>query len=346
MNLPEIGLLRLRIGNNVIDARSTLPLATGQSLTVQVTHSGEQTILRVVPDTTAETAMTQGWRQALPRQTDMQPAMTEILQVAHEAASDAATPAGARLSQPLTTLLRAFVDALPTLHIFSKPEAFRQAVLDSGLFLESKLAATANSGQPPALANDIKFGLLRLQQQLASEYPTTAAHQASRDAAEVLVQSPPPEPASRLAQSVDAALARTLTNQLSSLPTDTNTPSAWVIDLPVRADPGSETVKLRIERDERGAGEAATPSWSVWLEIDLGDRGAVNARVTVVDAQVGVQFWAEQAATTAIFNEHMPTLEANLAEQGLTPTRLACETGDGPHVDMPLPPDGLVDERA
>ena len=344
------GLLRLRIGNDFIDARSTLPLSTGQSLTVQVTHTGEQTILRVVPDTTAESAATQGWRQALPRQTDMQPAMNDILKLANEAASNSASTTGARLSPPLTTLLRSFVENLPTLHIFSRPDAFRQAVLDSGLFLEAKLAAAANSNQAPVLASDIKLGLLRLQQQLAADYPQTA-HAATRtirpDTAEVLAQAStlPPDSASRLAHSVDAALARTLTNQLSSLPTDPSTPTAWVIDLPLRGEHGSETVKLRIERENRGGEDDAAQPWSVWLSLDLGVHGAVNAHVGVTDVQVGVQFWAERPPTTQLFNARMPELETKLAEQGLTPTRLDCRTGTGPQVVTPQPPDGLLDER-
>jgi hypothetical protein len=340
------GVLRLRVGTDVIQARSTLPLATGQSLTVQVAYSGEQTILRVVQDTTPEAALVQGWRQALPRQSELQPLMNDIVRAAGTQVSAEATASPpARYSAPLSALLRAFVDALPLLRNLTRPDNLRQAVRDSGLFLESKLAATVQSGTPPDVETDIKAGLLRLQQQIQGDI-TASKNAAPPPGARPELTATQDAPLTKLLLPVEAALARTQANQLASLPPEPGSPSAWVIELPIHHEQGTDTVKLQIESEQSGTDSGPVSPWTVWVSLHLESFGQVNARVSVLNDQVGVQFWAERLATTQLFTQHLELLEKNLEQEGLKPGILACQTGVAPQPPAPGVPPGLLDERA
>lgn len=344
------GALKLRVGSDVIQARSTLPLATGQSLTVQVTYSGEQTILRVVQDTTSQAALVQGWRQALPRQAELQPLLDDILRAARtQLQPETQLSQPARFSGPLNALLRAFVDALPQLRNLTRPEGLRQAVQDSGLFLEAKLADTAQTGNPPRLDADLKAGLLRLQQQIQSDIAARAAatpRTAARPDVAVIQDDSNVDPLPRLLLPVESALARTQANQLASLPPEPGTPSAWLVEIPLRHDAGTDTVKLQIEAEASAGSSGSQASWTVWLTLDLGDRGAVRARVGVVEDQVSVQFWADKPDTAELFTQNLDLLERNLQDEGLKPGVLACQAGPAPQPDVPGAPPRLLDERA
>jgi hypothetical protein len=342
------GALKLRVGSDVIQARSTLPLATGQSLTVQVTYSGEQTILRVVQDTTSQAALVQGWRQALPRQSELQPLLDDILRAARTPLQPEQVAQPARFSGPLSALLRAFVDALPLLRTLTRPDGLRQAVQDSGLFLEAKLADTAQTGNPPRLDSDFKVGLLRLQQQIQSDIAArsnTPAGAARPDVA-VIQDDNGVDPLPRLLLPVESALARTQANQLSSLPPEPGSPSVWLVEIPVRHDAGTDTLKLQIESEATAGPEGSAGSWTVWLTLDLGERGALRARVGVVDDQVNVHFWADDPSTADLFTQNLDMLERNLQEDGLKPVVLACQTGPAPQPETPGAPPRLLDERA
>jgi len=173
-------LLRLGDGAVQLWARSQQPLETGKNLTLQVVEPGTTPKLKIVPPTVApaergEAVIQQAVREYLPKRAslaELPAALQRMVPLAAEA------PA-------LQAALQELERRLPQQSRLATPEGLRQAVRDSGLFLEAGLvAAGGQPGRPPAAA-DLKAGLLAvvdgLRRQLQASEPEEGA---AADAAE------------------------------------------------------------------------------------------------------------------------------------------------------------------
>jgi len=235
------GTVTLRLGTQLLEGRSDLPLRPGQSLTLQVTQTGTPLVLRIVPEAAtapapmtgraneasrdtvsargprlgpiAETAtgtdgINRALRQALPRQGEIQPLLDGLVGAARGAPGSLLPPAVAAFANRL-------LSRLPDIQTLVAPGALKQALRDSGLFLEAHLAR--NSAAPE---RDLKAMLLRLQGMLRNVAVTPDRHDATGNS--------PPTPDGdtpavvALQQRTDAALARIVMNQIDSLPRDTS----------------------------------------------------------------------------------------------------------------------------
>lgn len=104
---------------------------------------------------------------------------------------------------------------------------------------------------------------------------------------------------------------------------------------------------MRIEQDDhRTATGEPSRGWSVWLDFEFGDLGAVRAHVSLRDESVSVSLWAERAATAGLFNRHLAELGSALHQAELGTHGLRCEAGAPPTPESPAGPAGLLDERA
>ena len=150
------GQISLRIQDTEVQAQApaSLSVSPGQTLRLQVESTGDQPVLRVIQETSPQQVIAASLRAALPRQG----AMTALL--ANLAVLEQAALPG--LPRTLTELARQVLSQLPTPEMLSRPDGLTQAVTDSGLFLEAKLAQALTKGEPPAIATDLKAGFLRL----------------------------------------------------------------------------------------------------------------------------------------------------------------------------------------
>jgi len=367
------GSVTLRIGSQEVQARTGLSLAADQPLTLQVAQSGTQTVLRVLhvsdaqaapnpatrqpPANAPDSTLVQAWRQVLPRDGDLRPL---LMQLAGNVSGDEHTaiinPATGRtagmdtpLPIPVATALRQIAARLPALEQLFTAAGLRQAIRDSGLFLEARLAQAVQQGEAPTLGNDLKAGLLVLVSQLRAESATSPATTAPTSAAPSSVTTglPVDAPLASLARQADAALARIEHNQLASLTPGNEPGPALIVELPVRSEPQHSVLQLRIEQDQtpRTTTSALAP-WTVWLQFDLPALGPVQARVTLSGDQIGATLWAERDATAALFQQHLASLDAALRHAGLTPTSLSSQTGTPPPRAPRAPVTSLLDERA
>lgn len=184
--------------------------------------------------------------------------------------------------------LRAAVDKLladlPDIQQLSTPKGLAQALVNSGLFLESKLL----TGQNPALTPDLKGNLLRLIAQLAPDLPANTSFNAVI-AANTLAQALPsfvrsalgtlgqvsakPQPSgfplpSRLLQSLEgegdlehllrlaaAAVSRLQSHQLSSLEQtgmteDGKLQTTWQLEIPLRNLQDIVPLQVKFQRED------------------------------------------------------------------------------------------------
>jgi hypothetical protein len=256
-------------------------------------------------------------------------------------------------------------------HQAATARGLQQAIRDTGLFLESKLAQLTRGGSAE-LGTDFKAALLRLQALLnATPRPTTAPAGAAPPPHAAATSHPVPplsglplqaQAASaptlarvalasialnELQQQTEGSLARLQLNQLASVPDSAETQPNWLLELPLRHQAQVDLFHLRIGREAAAHTENAETGqpWVVNLAFDLPGLGPVQARVAVLGEQVSTTFWAEQASTTQAFHNHLETLRQNLQQAGLGVGDLVCRTGQAPQ-----PPTGprapLMDTRA
>lgn len=329
------GSVGLRIQDALVQAETRLALAPGETVRLEVVHAGERPILKVVDADAMQQVLGQALRAALPRQTALPPLLANLASLARDPGSGTSLPAAASASA-------AAVHAnLPTPAMVADAAGLKQALLDSGIFLEAKLARAVATDTPVALTGDLKAGLLRLFTALsghdgtmvptpASDVPPPmrgAAPQPQAAPTATLAELPPARVGGELLQQVEGALARIQLSQLASVPTDTTAAPMWTLELPVRNEPRTDTWHLRFTQERRG-GDIANPDiWSVALAFDLEGLGPVRAFVSVIGEQVSTALWAEENSTVALFDRHLEELRESFHAAGLVVGRVDCRHG-------------------
>lgn len=216
--------------------------------------------------------------------------------------------------------------------------ALERAVRESGVLLESKLAAALPVGR------DLKAMLLGLKAALATFGGATGplAHEhlrtppPLRDLAPRAVDSGAaqlPDDVSgtvrQLASQTDAALSRIKLAQIASLP-DADAQQAAPglrLELPLLAGTELVMAQLRIAPDGRGARREHKRGWSVKFAMNFAKGGEVGAEVGILDRTIDVGLWALDAGLAAQMRALLPELSRAIAESGLRPGRLSVRGG-------------------
>ena len=191
------------------------------------------------------------------------------------------------------------------------PEIIRQAVAQSGLFLEAHLAQAAPGAAAPP---DLKAALLTLLQALPPRPAGDLAPPPQRTAppvrgAALTAQAPAPSglPAEadlaavvqHLRPQVEQALARQTLHQLASLP-DGST-SAWMFELPIATPQGAALAQFEVDRDAPEADAAgAEASWRVRFSVDIEPLGPVHVHLGMTGDRAAVTVWAERAGAVEL----------------------------------------------
>lgn len=369
---PRADLARLLIDDLVITARTGRPLAPGQALTLTVLKGGPTPELRVQlpPQPPGSQDVL---RLALPRQLPLRETLSGLAQLAGRAMP--------LLNNPAREALRGLLDrSLPLRQV--SPDTLRQAVRDSGIFTEARMAR----GQPPP-ATDRKTLLLQLASALPARPPAVdnPAPLAALSRANLASAGAPPDPLTRAgllagsllrggslfeatprgpagpvpAQSpeqvlidrlwrlVDASLARIHTHQAASLPADDKAAPVWQLDIPL-AMPGGPTqaLELRIRQEpEDEQQDAGGAGWLVTIGFMFPLLGPVKAGVRLAGGRISSTFWCEQPAAARLFDRHLPQLRSALEAAGLEVGHLAASQGTPPTEGTGTVAEHLLDER-
>ncbi len=185
----EAARYELQIRGQRIQAASSLNLKTGEVLQLRVDQAEPQAlILKLMTRASAgpridesqlllEQARVQLLKQALPRQQSLQPVFRQL---------HAMSLLPSTLPDKLQDISRTFIKIVQSYQHLSTPQQVRQAILSSGLFLESRLARQVLDGQTARPAPDIKSILLQLGKLVQDPKPATAPlrqHQVTGDKA-------------------------------------------------------------------------------------------------------------------------------------------------------------------
>lgn len=312
------GPARLQIGNLQIPVRSQTPLQTGESLRLSVRRAGNDIVLArapaMPPSVSPQTvAIEQAVRSLLPAQQALDTVLRALSRLLPQLPAAAAGPA------------RALVANTPTPAQLATGGGLKQAMLNSGVMLESRLAA----GLPPSPL-DIKATAARLLDVLPVQ-PTTQ-----------------PAASNQARQMVEGLIGRIGINQLQSQVPGSNT-LYWSIELPVRTPQGFHTVQLEVETTPPHTGTPPTDGqdWVVRLHLDLPQTGPLDAYVASQQNTLSAHFWTANAATATRISNALPELAAAWSAQGLSPGILQSHRGEAPQARRASSgANGLVDTRA
>lgn len=293
--------LTLRIGEHRIQARSQTPFPPGTPLTLQVADDNPELLeLRVLPRDvrTPQELARSGLRQSLPRQAALVDTLPRLfVHRADTGAPAAVTKSTAGLEASLLRLDGRLAGG-----------AVRDAVLNSGAFLESRLAqlVEGRASDPRPLQQDLKVALLRLLALAQREVPggpagsrpvPAAPHathapqppiapgptpaparanaQASASAPAPAQATPPASPgepvtsAARLVQVLESGLAGIESRQFAQLG-DAERPAGQALtSLPVFVGDTLRELQLRIEREPDGGARAYNGAGAWTLSLEL-----------------------------------------------------------------------------
>ena len=337
-----ITLLRPEVAAKILLAQNTAP-ATVRAQTPTAASTPAQ-------------AIQQSLRELLPRQQALHTLVPQLQKFIAPGVRE-------QLPRPVFKALAQLLQALPKPAQLRTAESVRQALGNSGSFLEAKLAqaVAATPGAQPApqiAAADLKAqigALLALLRQLA---PPTATAARAPDAqtrqlpaddefiyTKPAIQHAPGDAArpgandsldahlAQLGKLLQAGLARIQLNQLDSagarhLNHDTQAPvPTWVLELPLRTPHGVDQLQLRIEQRRKQQQQRQRVQWNVEIAFDLHAAGKLAASLAIVDKSVSATLWAERETTHRRVREEMSLLRAGLESVGVNVTEMQCRLG-------------------
>jgi flagellar hook-length control protein FliK len=240
---PAGGMALLRIGAGSVEALTARRLDAGTQLNLQVLKAAPVVELRVLPtrgSVAQEPLAAQGLRQALPRQQPLGQVLASLTGLSRDGLAGGAAETAA--VQRIAAQVRALTGAALDPRVDMAPVLLRQAVQESGTFLESRLAAAAASLRRSDPSADLKAGLLRLREGLAT-LPARGAAASGRGAASA------PGPGSSATSAAASAVAP---------PVSTTTATATAPSQPPGPTPGLQAaVNARPEAAPGATGETA-----------------------------------------------------------------------------------------
>lgn len=288
------GKVTLSIGGAVLEAQTSLATTIGQRLHLEVIRSDNQVVLRIISPTPSSNCLTAALRETLPHQQPLQTIFTRFAELL-------SSPSG--LSSTATMLLKKLIEQLPTHQSISRADLLKQALMDSGLFLEHKLSLDP---KPASLSTDLKANLLRLLTELGQDHDDSVH---------------------TLTHHAEAGLARIQLNQLSALANMETPVAAWTGELPVRRDNDVDVFQFHIEREGKNGSDPEQQSWCTWLSFNIKILGPMYAKLTLSNNSVTAVLWAEMNSTVDLIIQNLGLLHQSLRVVGLEIKDLQCLQG-------------------
>jgi hypothetical protein len=345
--LADNGFLMKLADGQILRAQTLAVLEPGQTLKLEVVKTGTVPELKIIPPLQPvqqeQTAVVQALRQFLPKQQNMTDFAVALRQLATTTAD---------MPKAVSSAINNILAAMPTKDGLITSEGLKQSIINSGVFLEAKLA---NSIPPQG---DLKGNLLVLAETLQkvqgdqSSHPVnintnsnsvnTSINIAANPIADADIQSnpiptalPKPEhnvPAEKLPENIptikieadnsiltktEGAIARIVLDQLAAQPQSDEQQHIWQIEIPYTNGQYTDTVKLKISQEGNVNQAVEQKNWSVVLELNPPGLGKLTSRISLVNDRIDTCFWSDQHATTALVREHLTQLADAYTEAGL-----------------------------
>jgi Flagellar hook-length control protein FliK len=285
----------------LLHAQSQTELQPGQTLKLEVVKSGTVPELKIVwpdqPGTKTELILQNALKQLLPKQVNL----TELASLLRQNATAPTEKANAAIG--------AVLDSLVPKNQLMTAEGLKEAVTNSGVFLEAKLAQQLNP------QGDLKGQLLLL----ANALQKAVSEQAVANTARTLPDQLPSllDASHTLLAKTEGAVARIMLDQLAALPQDNQTQTTWQIGIPFTDGAHTDTLNLKIQREDAANSAQLQPNWSVILELNPPGMGMLHCKISLFDGKLDTYFWGDLPDSMNQIQENLDMLAARYTEAGL-----------------------------
>ena len=208
--------------------------------------------------------------------------------------------------QVLKDIAARIIGNLPPKEQLITSQGLKQAIVNSGLFLEAGLlSALAGEG---VQVDDFKENLLKFIHALKQEtsHPGEQLTQVDLD----LLKN--------LQSKTENTVAKIVLDQLMSLPKDDSPKQLWVIDIPFLDRQQAEAVKIEIQQDKESKQPFDNKDWSVNITITPPVVGTIHCIVSYRNNVINTYFKSQSTQTTELIKSHLDYLKNQLEESGLT----------------------------
>jgi len=306
------------------DAQIIAKLLQQSTVTVKTADSARvtETLANLATRLTGNTVQTGDLKRPQPplAQTQTQPAQTPV-----QSGNTAELAVLKGLLEPkVLEQIKTLLNQVGAVEKGISPELLRQALDQSGILLETKLAM----GQPPSI--DLKSSLLRL---LFSIRPTAQASEQGN----VQTQQQSSQTGSlnasllramnEIQAQAESALARINMNQLASVAGDSDTRQVWQYELPLRHQEQTTGFMIRIEREAKPGETPEQACWSVLINFDLEPMGPISAKIGLSSDEVSSHFVAERSESVQKVEQALPKLDQAFQRAGLNVKHLSVRQG-------------------
>ena len=307
-NLPTITV-------PLTDNKNNAPLVKlEQIITLEVIKPGSQPQFKMVhrnPADVTEQKIAETFKRYLPIQDSPAVLFTHLLKHIPELEKNEKIP------QTLKRLAREILQNLPQKSQITNAETLKQQVLNSGRFLEAKLAQLIDKSDS-VLQDDFKLKLLKLIDYLKQQ-PESKAEQKPQIHELNLFKE--------ILQKSNNTLARIILDQLNSLPKEESNKQTWSLELPFLNNDQTEKVSIEIEHDQEPDKPEQKDNWSVSITISPPELGTIHCKLNCYDHVVSTRFWSEQPNTVAKINSHLGYLKQQLENNGINPGLMDVQQG-------------------
>lgn len=216
-----------------------------------------------------------------------------------------------QLNESTQKLIQQLLTSIPQRQDLDSPQSVKQAIYNSGLFLENKLL-----NNPTNLTQDIKANWLNIQT-AASQNPTNES--ISQTGAKEGLDLKANEAISQAVERITSSQIRNLLepNKLEGLTLPLN------IELPIQDKDATSIFQLQIDQDKSDPSESdKKKKWLAKLLFDFPETGKFEARLNVEENKVAVIFVAEDKDTEGKIHKKSNILIKQLEDKGLEVSKL------------------------
>ena len=331
----------LKIAGQKFKASVPQQLTEGDLLKVRVIDNSNRPVLKIITHSKAtkpQQLLEYQLRQDLPRQQKLLVVTDKLLQVHSIRPRQNTTRL---LPEALAQQIKDTTRLLPRLLDLASPAGLKKAIIDSGLFMESKISSAVPRQAPspgnmpsPGLNTDIKAGFLRLEDAVSIQLNTKPAKpdrhfqtsQVTKPGVPATVHTD--QPVARveselraelgaLKSAIGGAISKIQVNQGQTIISHEQSSPQWIIDLPFIDDKRAGLLELLIRREGRGQTVAADEDgWSVRLQLDLPALGKVTIMLKSKQGHLNSLIWAEQEVTNKKIASQLKRLNHGLEQAG------------------------------
>jgi hypothetical protein len=310
---------QLVLNSMASEAKSqSLPLGNikqGQKIQLEVLKTAGQTEFRPLPQTViSEQRILDSVKQLLPIQQQPSELINQLADKLPFINQNENIP------DALKRLAKEILNNMPQLREVDHKQ-LKKLFSQSGLFLEAKLAQSAENKNINIDQSDFKHLLLKFQQALKQELDNSKESKVPSAEVNLLKE---------MQQKTESSLAKIILNQFASLPKEDSTRQVWMLDLPFMDQKKAETVRVEIDREQWEDTAEERESWTVTVIVTPQASETIYCKISCFDQTINTVFWSDNEVVVDEIDQHLDYLKTQLEKSGLNPGHMSANKGIPP----------------